>query len=208
MGVKKNRRNSHSSEQSGASDSMAGDMVSIGALQSDPANARRHNPRNVGLIEEALQEVGAARSIVIDEDGVVLAGNATIEAAGNVGIEKVRIVEASGDEIIAVRRRGLTPRQKTRLALFDNRAAELADWGAEVMAGFARADEDLLATMWTASEIEALAAVEPVNDEDGGEGFNYRTQFGVIVICDDEPSQRSVFERLSAEGMNCRVVVT
>jgi hypothetical protein len=208
MGVKKNRRNSQSSEQSGPSDSMAGDMVSIGALQSDPANARRHNPRNVSLIEEALQEVGAARSIVIDEDGVVLAGNATIEAAGNVGIEKVRIVEASGDEIIAVRRRGLTPRQKTRLALFDNRAAELADWDAEVMAGLARAEEDLLATMWTASEIEALAAAEPENDEDGGEGFNYKTQFGVIVICDDETSQRAVFERLSAEGMNCRVVVT
>ena len=208
MGVKKNRRNSHSSAESGAPDSVADDMVSIRALQPDPANARRHNPRNVGLITESLREVGAARSIVIDEDGVVLAGNATIEAAGNVGIEKVRIIEASGDEIVAVRRRGLTKRQKTRLALFDNRAAELADWDAEVIAELARAGEDPLASLWTASEIEALAAVELGNGEDGGDAFNYKTQFGVIVICDDEPSQRAVFERLSAEGMNCRVVVT
>jgi hypothetical protein len=187
---------------------MAGDMVSIGALHADPANARRHNPRNVGLIEESLQEVGAGRSIVIDEDGVVLAGNATIEAAGNVGIENVRIVEASGNEIIAVRRRGLTQRQKTRLALFDNRTAELADWDAEALVALAQAEEAMLAGMLSESEIEALAG----DVEDGGHGdeagFNYKTQFGVIVICEDEPSQRAVFERLSGEGMTCRVVVT
>jgi len=208
MGVKKNRANKPSSRESGPSDSVADDMVSIGTLQPDPANARRHNPRNVGLIEEALQEVGAGRSIVIDEDGVVLAGNATIEAAGNVGIEKVRIVEASGNEIIAVRRRGLTQRQKTRLALFDNRAADLADWDPEVMAGLAKAEEDILAGMWSESEIAALAGEGDERDDADDAGFNYKTQFGVIVICEDEPSQRAVFDRLSAEGMTCRVVVT
>ena len=63
-------------------------------LHPDPSNARAHNPRNVGMIEDALGAVGAARSIVIDEDGLVLAGNATIEAAGRVGIERVRVVES------------------------------------------------------------------------------------------------------------------
>lgn len=52
--------------------------LSVGDLKPDPRNARRHTPGNVGAIEQALHEVGAARSIVIDEDGTVLAGNATI----------------------------------------------------------------------------------------------------------------------------------
>ena len=39
------------------------------------------------MIADSLQVVGAARSIVIDEDGMVLAGNDTIEAAAEVGIE-------------------------------------------------------------------------------------------------------------------------
>ena len=68
------------------------------------------------MIQESLQQVGAARSIVIDENGVILAGNGTVEAAGQIGIDRVKIIEASGDEIIAVRRSGLTDEQKKKLA--------------------------------------------------------------------------------------------
>ena len=85
-------------------------------------------------IADALREVGAARSIVIDEDNVVLAGNATIEAAADAGITKVHVLEADGDTVIAVRRHGLTRQEKARLALYDNRAAELAEgWDVDVL---------------------------------------------------------------------------
>jgi hypothetical protein len=94
------------------------------------------------MIEAALREVGAARSIVVDEDGVILAGNATVEAAAAAGIERVLTVDADGETIVAVRRSGLTPEQKTKLALYDNRAAELADWDASVLEGLA-AEVDL-----------------------------------------------------------------
>ena len=106
----------------------AKEISSIADLVADAENAREHNPRNVGMIVDALHEVGAARSIVIDEDGNILAGNATIEAAAEAGIENVQVVDADGETIVAVRRTGLTPEQKRRLALFDNRTAELATW--------------------------------------------------------------------------------
>lgn len=109
------------------------DVVHISELKPDPENARLHTPRNVGMIVDALQEVGAARSIVIDEDNTVLAGNATVEAAGQVDMTRVRVVEASGNEIIAVRRRGLSEEQKKRLALFDNRANELSAWNTDIL---------------------------------------------------------------------------
>lgn len=35
-------------------------------LTPDKRNARKHNPRNIGMIVDSLHEVGAARSIVID----------------------------------------------------------------------------------------------------------------------------------------------
>ena len=76
-----------------------------------------HTPRNVAMVVDALQEVGAARSIVIDEKGVVLAGNATIKAAGQAGLGCVKVVDANGSEIIAVRRTNLTESQKKRQAL-------------------------------------------------------------------------------------------
>jgi hypothetical protein len=107
-------------------------------LVPDPDNRRAHNPRNVGMIVDSLHRVGTGRSIVIDEVNAVLCGNATIAAAGEAGIEHVRIVEASGHELIAVRRRGLTADQKRALALADNRAAELATWNLDQL----RADAD------------------------------------------------------------------
>ena len=36
--------------------------------------------------------------------------------------------------------------------------------------------------------------------------FNYKEQYGVIVICDDERQQREVYERLLAEGLTLKIV--
>jgi hypothetical protein len=148
-------------------------------LTHDPRNARKHTPRNVGDIVSALQEVGAARSIVIDEDGIILAGNATIDAAAEAGITKLQVVDVDGDTVVAVRRTGLTPAQKTRLALFDNRAAEHAQWDTEVL--LALADEGALVGMWTDDEIAALQALQqeaPDGDGEGGAG-SLAAKFGV-----------------------------
>lgn len=40
----------------------------------------------------------------------------------------------------------------------------------------------------------------------GANGFKYKEQFGVIVVCRDEAEHRAVYERLKAEGYKCRVV--
>lgn len=133
------------------------DITHIGDLTPDPENARQHTPRNVGMIEDAMNEVGAARSIVIDEDGVVLAGNATIEAAAQAGIERVKTVHADGNTIIAVVRDNLTPEQKKRLALFDNRTAELAEWNEEELAALLDTDFDF-DRLWYEDELSELLA--------------------------------------------------
>jgi hypothetical protein len=134
-----------------------GKIEHIGDLKPDRRNARKHNPRNIGMIASALQEVGAARSIVIDEDGNILAGNGTIEAAAQVGITRLQVVEADGETIVAVRRSGLTTEAKQRLALYDNRTAELADWDTDVLAGL-RDEDGALAGMFYDGELDALLA--------------------------------------------------
>jgi DNA modification methylase len=134
-------------------------VTHIKDLVADPANRRKHNPRNIGMVVDALQQVGAARSIVIDEDNVILAGNGVTEAAGEAGITKVRVVDVAGDELVAVRRVGLTDEQKRRLAMYDNRAGELASWDADQLR------EDMangldLAPFFTPAELESLTDVD------------------------------------------------
>lgn len=128
----------------------------LGDLKPDPKNARKHGQRNLTTIVSALREVGAARSIVIDEKNVVLAGNATLEAAAKAGIQRVQVVDTDGDTLVAVRRRGLSRKDKARLALFDNRAAELADgWDEDVLRELAASGVSLEG-LWTDEELAAL----------------------------------------------------
>ena len=108
-------------------------MTSITSLKSDHKNARRRTDRSSDLIKESLQRYGAARSIVIDEDNRILAGNGTIDGAKAAGIKNVRIIETDGDEIIAVKRTGLSEEQKVGLALADNRTADLSEWDQEML---------------------------------------------------------------------------
>jgi hypothetical protein len=134
-------------------------------LRPDPKNRRKHTPRNVGMIVDAIHKVGTGRSIVIDENDEVLAGNATIEAAAEAGITRVRVVETDGETLIAVRRRGLTVKQKRDLALYDNRAAELAEWDVEQLKEDIAAGEDL-AAFFQQEELADLLA-EPVEAKGG-----------------------------------------
>lgn len=147
------------------------DPTHVNDLTPDPKNARRHPDRNVEMIASALREVGAARSIVLDENNVVLAGNGVLKGAAAAGITKVKVIEADGDTIVAVKRRNLTPDQKARLALFDNRTAELAEWDADILRQLAD-DGIALGGLFTGGEFASLVeaqagadAIEPIGVE-------------------------------------------
>lgn len=115
-------------------------------LRPDPHNANRGTKRGRELLMRSLQNLGAGRSILVDRNGYIIAGNKTYEAAQALGI-KVRVVETDGDELIAVRRRDLDLEEggKAReLAYADNRVAEIdLEWDAEQLA----ADNDRHPTM-------------------------------------------------------------
>lgn len=119
-----------------------GAVTHIKDLKPDRKNRRKHNPRNISMIEQSLNEVGAGRSIVIDENNNILAGNGTVEAAAQAGITRVQVIEADGDTLIAVKRTGLNDEQKRKLALYDNRTAELAEWDIEQLLADTQAGMD------------------------------------------------------------------
>ena len=131
--------------------------ATLADLKPDSHNARNHNPRNIGMLVDSLHQVGAARSIVIDESNTVLAGNGVLEAAAEAGITKLQIVEADGETVIAVRRRGLSVEQKLKLALYDNRTAELAEWDTDTLQALQQQGEDLSA-YFRENELEGLLA--------------------------------------------------
>lgn len=94
--------------------------VTIDQLLKNPDNTRLHPQKNIDAIKDSLNETGPIRSVGIDENNMLIAGNGTAEAAEAVGIKRVIIVDAPEDAIVAVRKKGLTEFQKHRAGLRDN----------------------------------------------------------------------------------------
>jgi len=183
-------------------------MASIGDLKPDSRNARRHTPRNVGVIEHSIQTNGFGRSVLLAADGTVIAGNATIDAAASAGLEDVLIVESDGSKVIAVKRTDVAPGSPEfhALAVADNRAAELAEWEPAVLEELS-GEIDLSAFFF---DEELARVLEQAADDILAEipDDRYQEQYGVIVICEDAAEQERIYGALNAEGYTCRVVVT
>jgi ParB-like chromosome segregation protein Spo0J len=147
------------------------DDLTLADLLPDPQNRRKRTPRNVEMITTALREVGAGRSIVIDERHEVLAGNGVVEAAQALGFSKVQVVKGDRDTLVAIQRDDLTPDETRRLALYDNRTGELAEWNWQQIATDEAAGLEL-APFFTEAElaegISSLTVPEfaPVSPED------------------------------------------
>ena len=71
--------------------------MKIDELKFDDKNFNKHTEFGMGLLEKSLRENGAGRSILIDKDNNIIAGNGIIEAAGSVGLENIKVVEISND---------------------------------------------------------------------------------------------------------------
>lgn len=129
----------------------------------DPKNARRHPERNKQMIRQSLEEVGPFRSIGVDGDGVVRAGNGVYEQAQALGL-KVREVEAAPDELIAVKRPDLRGEQAERAALWDNRSNETSERDASILSGY---DLDGLFSEGEQDELRTLAESTQMGEPSG-----------------------------------------
>ena len=106
-------------------------MANISDLRFDDKNFNQHTEYGMSLLEKSLRENGAGRSILIDKDNNIIAGNGIIEAAGNIGLEDLQIVETDGTKIVAVKRTdiALDSAEGRQMALADNAtAAEDLSW--------------------------------------------------------------------------------
>jgi hypothetical protein len=139
-------------------------VASIKDLKHDHKNARRRTDRSSKLIAESLMRFGAARSIVIDEDNRILAGNGTIEGAKAAGIKNVRVIETDGTEIIAVKRTDLSEDDKIGLALADNRTSDLSEWDGAMLHQIS--EEHDISAWFNKEELDELFGVEDPIDED------------------------------------------
>jgi ParB-like chromosome segregation protein Spo0J len=98
------------------------EMVAIESLVLDPANARKHDAKNLEAIKGSIARFGQRKPIVVDINNVVLAGNGTLTALRALGKTEVWIArtELKGAEAIA-------------FSLADNRTSDLSVFDDEIL---------------------------------------------------------------------------
>lgn len=123
-------------------------MSKIKDLIPDDRNYNNGNEFGNSLIEKSLRKLGAGRSILIDKNNRIIAGNKTVENAVAIGLEDMQIVESDGTKIIAVKRTDidLDSKKGRELALADNASAKAnivwnhenlkEDWGDDELKGW------------------------------------------------------------------------
>ena len=86
-------------------------------------NNPRHNEAAIPFVANSIQEFGFKVPIVIDKDGIIVAGHTRYKAAKELGLEAVPCIVADD----------LTPEQVKAFRLADNKVSEIATWDNELL---------------------------------------------------------------------------
>jgi len=132
-------------------------------LVSDPDNVRIHGPKSKSAIRASLEEVGPFRSIALDADNIVRAGNGVFEQAQEMGL-KIKVIDAAPDELIAVRRKDLRGKKATRAALWDNATQQRSEWDYLGLGKIAQSERAALEGIF--DEAEILASIRQAEMQD------------------------------------------
>lgn len=165
----------------------------------DKRNYRKHNDRNQELINKSLKECGAGRSIVIDNENNIIAGNGIYEQASKLGL-KTKIIETDGSELVVVKRTDLATDDEKRkqLAIMDNSTSDSSEFDFELL------NTDFKADTLQDWGIDTDFDIKESNLKDISDDLE--ESYEVVCECANEIEQELLFNKLQNEGIKCRLL--
>ena len=164
--------------------------------QNVPINEVKSNPNNPRIIKDdkfkklvasikELPQMLELRPIVVNEDMVVLGGNMRLKACKEAGLKEIPIIKASE----------LNEEQQRAFIIKDN-------------VGFGEWDWDALANEWDAEQLEEWGLDIPNMDAGELDDLSEQIQpsFRIEVLCKDEEHQEKVYNKLIADGLECKLL--
>lgn len=165
------------------------------------------NPRqgDIQTIARSLEINGQYRPIVVNigthtgRPLEILAGNHTWKAAQTLGWPTITATTIDVDNIAAA-----------RIVAADNRTADLGGYDTGMLQELLAPLPDLDGTGYTTETLdEILAAADPQTlpePYDSGITDTYQERWEIIIECDGETQQETLYNQLTAEGLTCRVL--
>ena len=191
--------------------------ASIDTLIPDNKNFNKGTEFGEHLMDKSLREFGLGRSILIDKNNRIIAGNKTAEKAADIGFDNVIIVETDGNSLVAVKRKDidLDSAKGRELALADNATSKAnlsfdtdlimqeaekfdfdpEDWGVALDAQEESEDEE---------EGVAMDAQDENENEEESPGKKV-IDTRLIVECGDVAKLSLLFNELQERGFKCEL---
>ena len=170
------------------------EYVPIDSIKPYKRNAKLHPDEQVEQICNSIKETGFNDPIGVWKNEVC-EGHGRLLAAKKLGMKEVPIIRL--DE--------LTDEQRRAYALAHNRLT--------MNSGFDIGLLDMELAEMETIDMGLLGCDEEKEGEEQESGavsadtsYNYKEQYGVIVLCKDEQEQEAVYNRLAEEGYECKVV--
>lgn len=166
--------------------------VPVSRLKPYEKNAKIHGTNQIEKLKASIEEFGFLTPCLIDEEYNLIAGHGRVMAAKDMGMESVPCVFVEG----------LTETQRRAYILADNKLGELGEWDMEIVISeledLKEMDFDIELTGFTLNDSDP----EERKDLSG----DIKEQFQVIIDCKDEQEQEELYNQLSEEGYECRVL--
>lgn len=187
-------------------------------------NARKISSAAVDKVAASIKEFGFRQPLVVDSEAVLVLGHVRLLAAKKLGLETVPVHVASD----------LTPAQIDAYRLMDNRSHDEAVWDYELliptMSELSAQGVELKLTGFNPGEIKGIIidaakahvdSLYPDSDEspqsthEGATSQSPESQtpqmdtreYRIVITCENELQHTELFDRFSAEGLNCKVQI-
>lgn len=173
--------------------------TSIDKLIPDNKNFNKGTQFGEHLMDESLRKFGLGRSILLDKNNRIISGNKTTEKAGELGYEKVLVIETDGSTLVAVKRNDidLDSTVGRELALADNATSKAnLSWDEGVIMQCAE-HFDFDPEEWGVS----MSEPEEESQEESKKEIDTR----LIVECDDVTKLSLLFRELQDRGFKCEL---
>lgn len=168
------------------------EKVNIDSIKVYPNNAKIHTAEQIEEIKKSIQEFGNNDPIAIDEKGFIIEGEGRYLAQKDMGVKEIEVIKLTH----------LTEEQKVAYMLVHNKLTMNTGFDLDLL-------EEELSKISSIDMKEFEFDIKEIEEEKIQEpSFNYKEQYGVIVICKDETEQEKVYNNLLNQGYECKVVTT
>ena len=112
-------------------------LIDMSEIYFDDDNANMGTEKGDRVLEKSLRKLGFGRSVLLDKDNRVIAGNHVLQKSTELGLnQKIVTVDVDGDTIVAVRRTDMSidSKEGRQMAIADNHTSVIGiDLSQEVM---------------------------------------------------------------------------